>query len=49
MLHTLLLAGGVVGGFFAFCFNFRAALTAGEEGLGLALGISLGFVFLVGS
>ena len=34
-----------VGGFCAFCFNLRAALTAGDEGLGLAVGF--GFLFLV--
>ena len=46
MLHTLLFAGGVVGGFCAFSFNLRAALTAGDEGLGFAVGF--GFVFIVG-
>ena len=44
MLHTLLFAGGVVGGFCAFCFNLRDAIIVGGEGLVLAVGF--GFVFL---
>ena len=48
LLHTdLLLGGGVVGSFFIFCFDLRAALTAGDKGLCLAVGF--GFVFLVGT
>ena len=46
MLHTPFFAGGVVDGFCVFCFYLRAALTAGDEGLGLAVGF--GFVFLIG-
>ena len=46
LLHTdLLLGGGVVGSFFIFCFNLRAALTAGDKGLCLAVGF--GFVFFI--